>query len=167
MGEQARTGASTRDRARRQLGLGESLAAGAGHAGAHDPLHNEVAGDVFQLFGDIFAELLELTTAIAAGVAGREYLFLALKVVRQRSAIVGALGWGGLIRFIFGCCLLCLGGRFNLGVFLQIESQLIQTLGLGPETGFPMCRQFLLQLLDLVGLRLDVLTHLEDQSLQL
>ncbi len=70
MREQTGARASARDRARGQLGLGESLAAGAGHAGPHDPFHDEVAGDIFQLLGDIFAELLERTTAIATGLAG-------------------------------------------------------------------------------------------------
>jgi hypothetical protein len=62
--------------------LSESLAAGAGHAGTHNPLHNEVAGDIFQLFGDIFAELLERTAAIAAGITGQEDLVLAFEVLR-------------------------------------------------------------------------------------
>ncbi len=82
---------------------------------------------MFQLFGDIFAGLFERTTAIAAiaaGVAGREYLLPALEVVRQRCAIAGASGRGGLLRVAFGRCLLRLGGRFNPGVFLQTEREL-------------------------------------------
>jgi hypothetical protein len=107
----------------------------------------------------IFAELLERTTTIAAGVAGRQYLFLAFKVVRPRGAIVGALDWGGFIHVVFGRRLLRIGGRFDLSVFLQIESQLIHGLGFGAETGLAMCGQFLLQLLDLIGLRLDLCRH--------
>jgi hypothetical protein len=82
MSQKTRAGTSARNRARGQLGLSESLAAGAGHAGPHNPLHNEVARDIFQLFGDIFAELLERTAAIAAGIAGREDLVLAFEVLR-------------------------------------------------------------------------------------
>ena len=44
------------------------------------------------------------------------------------------------------------GGGFDLGVFLQVERELIQALGLAPKAGLAMCRQFLFQLFDLVGL---------------
>jgi len=150
-----------------QLSLGESLAAGAGHARSHDPLNDEVAGDIFQLFGDIFAELLERTTTVAAGVAGRQYLFLAFEVVRQRCAIVGALGRGDLIGIAFGRVLLRFAGCGNLGVFLKIESQLIHGLGFGAKTGFAMRGQLLLQLLYLIGLRLDLCRHQLTDSAQL
>ena len=65
---------------------------------------------------------------------------------------MGAFGGGDLIGIAFGRSLLRLGSRFDFGVFLQIERELIQALGLGPKTGLAMCRQFFLQLLDLVGL---------------
>ena len=164
MCEQTRAWTSARNRARGQLSLGESLATGACHARPHNPLHDEVARNIFQLFGDILAQLLEHTAAIAAGITGQEYLFLAFKVVGQRCAIVGAFGRGDLIGIAFGRSLLRLGGHLNLGVFLQIESQLFQTLRLGAETGLAMCCQFLLQLLDLVGLRLDLCRHKRTDS---
>ena len=66
MRQQTRSRTSARDWARGQFGLSKSLTAGAGHTWPHDPLHHKVAGDIFQLFGDILAEWLERATAIAA-----------------------------------------------------------------------------------------------------
>lgn len=105
--------------------------------------------DIFQIFGDIFAELLKRAAAIAAGVAGREYLFLAFKVVRERCAIVGVLR-GDFITF--NSCNLRIGGCFDLSVLLQIKRQLIHGLGFAAKTGLAMSCQFLLQLLDLIDL---------------
>ena len=70
MRQQTRSRTSARDWARRQFGLGESLAAGAGHTWPHDPFHDKVSGDVFQFLGDIFTKRLERAPAIAAGITG-------------------------------------------------------------------------------------------------
>ena len=109
-----------------------------------------MAGDVFQLFCHVFAELLERATAIAAGITRRQDFFLALKMIGQRRTIVDAPG-GGIFVSV-GRCLLRSRRRSNLGVFLQIKRQLIHSLGFAAKTGLAMCRQFLFQLLDLIGL---------------
>ena len=62
----------------------ECLTAGAGHARADDPVHDEAAGDIFQLFGYILAQLLEPAAARRAGLARREHRLKALQVIRQR-----------------------------------------------------------------------------------
>jgi len=60
--------------------LREGLAASAGQAWPHDPLHREVAGDVLQLFRHILAELLDRPAAVAAGLAGRQHLVFTIKM---------------------------------------------------------------------------------------
>lgn len=65
----------------------------------------------------------------------------------------GTFGSTVLISIPFRGCFLRPGGGRNLGIFLQSECQLIHGLGLAAKTGLAMCRKFLLQLLDLIGLR--------------
>ena len=88
-------------------------------------------------------------------------------MIGQRFAAVFTLGgliWGIAVRRVI--LLLRLSGRFNLFVFRQIEGELIKGLGLGAEAGFLMRRQLPFELLDLVGLRLDLFAHQRDQTLQ-
>ena len=61
MGEQARTGTPAFDRARRQRGLGEAIATRAGHPGPHDAVHDEAAGQVFQLLGPFVGKTVPRT----------------------------------------------------------------------------------------------------------
>lgn len=56
MGQQAWTGSTTLDRARWQRRLDDPLAAGAGHPRTHEAVHNEAAGHIVELFGDVVAE---------------------------------------------------------------------------------------------------------------
>ena len=159
MCQQARPWASARDRARDQFGLSKSLATGAGHSRTHDPFHHKVAGDVLPLFRHVFAQRLERTTAIVAAITRREGFFQSLKMIRHRCAILGALAGSVLIRIRFRGCLLRLGGGGNFNIFLQIERQLAHGLRFAAKTGIAMCRQFLLQLIDLIGLRFDFGRH--------
>ena len=88
MGEQARAGTATFDRARWQRRLREAVAAGAGHPRAHDPVHDEAAGDVFQLLGHILADPAQLAAAIGAlRVAGNQFRLDARNMVRDRPAL--------------------------------------------------------------------------------
>ena len=47
MGQETGTGAAALDRARRQRGLDEAFAAGAGQPGPDNAVHDEASGDVF------------------------------------------------------------------------------------------------------------------------
>ena len=120
--------------------MGERLATSAGHAGPDNPFHHKMAGNVFQLPGHVFAELLERTAAIAAGITRRQDFFLAFKVIGQRRAIMGALG--GKVFVGVGCWrrLFRLRGGSNFGVFLKIKCQLIHGLGFAAETDLAICR---------------------------
>ena len=72
---------------RGQRGLMDRLAAGAGEFGPHNAVHPEPAGDVLQLFGDIFPEPLEFAAAAPAGFARGDHLLLTHKVIRQGLAL--------------------------------------------------------------------------------
>lgn len=123
-----------------------------------------MARDVIQLFGHIFAKLTQLAAAIAAGLAGRQDSLLALEVLGQRRTVVGPLA---LCLFLFRCSPfvdgivlgLLLGRGFDLGVLLQVQRQLFGGLGFGAKAGLAMSVQLGLQLLVLVGQRLDALDH--------
>ncbi len=98
MGQQARAGTTPLDRARGQWCLADRLATRASHAGPDKAVHDEPARDVFQLFGDIFAEFLQNLAALAAGLAGRQHLLVARQAVRQRFALWFVLRPGDSIR---------------------------------------------------------------------
>jgi hypothetical protein len=59
------------DGSRRQRRLRESLAAGTGHAWAHDPAHHEAPRNIFQLFGDIFTKLAQVAATTCAALPWR------------------------------------------------------------------------------------------------
>ncbi len=90
-------------------------------AKARGPFHHKMAGNVFQLFGHVLAELLERTVAIAAVITGREDF----KVIGQRAKIMGALGEGIFIALVLRYRTLRNARRSNLSIFLQIERQLM------------------------------------------
>ena len=72
---------------RRQGRLVEPLATATGQARAHDALHHEAAGDVFQLLGDIFADPLETAAAIGASLARRQNRLFTRQMLRQGAAL--------------------------------------------------------------------------------
>ncbi len=57
MRKQTRLGATPFNRARGHWGLGYCLTVAASHTGTNNLVHDKEIGDVFQLFGDIFAQL--------------------------------------------------------------------------------------------------------------
>ena len=88
MGQKTRTGAAPLNRARGQRRLCDPLAAGAGHARAHDPVHHEAARNIFQLFGYIFAKAFELAAAGGAGIAHFQNRLIPTALVVDRWPIV-------------------------------------------------------------------------------
>jgi hypothetical protein len=156
-GEQAGTRAPPLDRARRQGRLADGLAAGAGQARPHDPVHHEPTRHVVQLFGDILAQRLEPTAARATSLAGREDGLLARQVRRQRLALGLALRRGGGIRRRHGLVGL---SRRDLLV-LQPELELVEALGGRAEPMPAKAGQLMLELGDPQRLGL----HQRDQAL--
>ncbi len=170
MREKAGTGAVTLDGSARQRRLREGLAAIAGHARAHDLADDKPARDVFQLLRHILAKWAQGAPAGGAGIARRQNLGLSLKVIGQRSAAVLPFGGRfGLRRIVVrtGSVMLGPSGLRDLGVFLQVEGQLIEAFGFRPEPRLAMSRQLPLQVFHLQGQRLDLLTHQGDQPLQI
>ena len=84
--EEAGTGASTFDRAGGQWCLVEAIAAGTCHAWTDEAVHDKPAGDILQLFGDIFADALQLAATIPAGLARLQHLLGPWQVVWERPA---------------------------------------------------------------------------------
>ena len=149
MGEQARTRAAALDGPRRQRRLDEPLAAGAGQPRADDPVHDEAAGDVFQLLGHVLADPAQPAAAVGAGVGCRGELHLHPRdVVRDRPALRPVL-------------LLDVGQaqprrhrrRGDLAR-LQRQLQLLGRLRRGAEAMARMAGQLVAQLLDQHRLRL-------------
>jgi hypothetical protein len=88
MGQQTRPWATALDRARRQRRLNEAFAAGAGQPGSDDPVHDEVAGHVFQFFGHILADPAQTATAIGTRIGTRrQFHFHPRDVFRDRTAL--------------------------------------------------------------------------------
>ena len=140
MGQKAGAGATALDRTRLQRRLVEAFASATGQARAHDALHHEAAGDVFQLLGDIFAEALETVAAIGASLARRQNRLFTRQMIRQGAALR----------------LLLRGGR-RLGqrlrrprdlFVLQPELELVEGLRGGAEALPAQTRKLVLELLD-------------------
>ena len=124
MGEQTRSRPATLDRAAWQRCLREAIAAGTGHPGPHDAVHDEVAGDVFQLFGHILAQAAQLASALGALCAAGCQLDLdAGNMVRDRFAL--RLVGGGII----GQAQLCSQSGNGDLTHLQRQLQLLGCLG--------------------------------------
>ena len=88
MGQQTGTRATTLDRTGWQRSLSKGFVAGTGHAGADDPVHDEPAGNVFQLFGHILAEAAQRPTAMGTvRVAGGQLDLMARDVVGNGTAL--------------------------------------------------------------------------------
>ena len=140
MRQQAGTRAAALDRPRRQRRLVEPLAPATVQARAHDALHHEAAGDVFQLLGDIFAEPLETAAAIGASLARRKNRLFARQMLRQGAALRLSLRTGQR-----GRERLC--SPRDLFV-LQSELELVQGLRTDAETLPAQTRKLVLELLD-------------------
>ncbi|CUH71468.1 hypothetical protein TL5120_01617 [Thalassovita autumnalis] len=115
------------DQAGRQRGLGESFTAGAGHAWADKPAHDEVTGDVIQLFGHVLAHLAQGATASIACLARRQDLIFPIQMVGQWLAAVLALRLRLIIIRRLPRVLILCGLRYLI-VFRQVERQLIHAL---------------------------------------
>ena len=88
MGQQARTWAAAFDGARGQPRLDEPLAARTGQPGAHDPVHDEAPGDVFQFFGHILTDPAQAPATVGTGIGtGAEFHFHPGDVIRDRTAL--------------------------------------------------------------------------------
>src|SRR5690606_8013954 len=73
MRQETGSGTTALDRARGQRRLDEPLATRARQARPHDPVHDEPAGDILELLGDVLAETTErAATARAALLADGE-----------------------------------------------------------------------------------------------
>ena len=117
MGQQTGPGSATFDRAAWQWGLREAIAARAGHPWAHNAVHDEAAGDVFQFLGHILAQQAQLTAAIGAGrVAGGQFDHHARNMIGDRLAL-GFVG-GGILRQAQ------LGGQRGDGDLARLQGQL-------------------------------------------
>ncbi len=162
MREQARAGPSALDRPGRKRRLGEALAARAGEARPHDPVHNEPAGDVFEFLGHILADPAQRVAAIGTTVFARSDLDLhARDVVRDRAALrlVLLLDVGEPQRRGHG------GGR-DLAR-LQRQLQLIGGLGRCAKSMSTVAGELMTQLLDQdrLGLHLGQKTRREGPQL--
>jgi hypothetical protein len=96
MGQQAGAGTSPLDRAGWQRRLREGLAAGTGEARPHDAVHDEPAGEVFQLLGHIFAQAAQRAIALGAISVAGLLDFDARDMIGDQAAL------GGVLRLIIG-----------------------------------------------------------------
>ena len=76
MRQQAGAGTAALDRAGWQGGLCEGFAAGTGHARADDPVHDEPAGHILQLFGHILAQAAQRPAAMGTVIVASGQLDL-------------------------------------------------------------------------------------------
>ncbi len=163
MSEQSRIGATALDRTRRQRRLKDSFAARAGHARAHDLVHHEAPGNVFQFLGDVVAQMLELAAAGGAGLAGREHFFIARQMLGQWLALRFLLRWCRLFRLVRAGTAV----RRCRDLFLfEGKLELIHRFGGRAEPIPAHPRKLVLQLLDQHSLRLHFRRQSCDQALQ-
>ena len=144
MGEQTGAGTPALNRPRGQCCLGNLFTAGAGHARAHDPVHDKTAGNIFELFGHILAKPLEPAATVGAGITRREHRLIALQVIGQRSPL-----W--LAFFVRRRRCILSDRRFSRqrDLFLfQRQLKLIEGLRPRPEPMAALADQLMLQLLD-------------------
>lgn len=87
MGQKAWSRPAAFNRTGRHICLLNSLTANAGRTGPDDLVYDEPARHIFQFFGDIFAQNLEITATCITVLTRRQDLFLAIKVLRQRFAL--------------------------------------------------------------------------------
>ena len=88
MGQETRSRAAPLDRARRQRGLDEPVAAGAGQPRADDAVHDKPARDILEFFGDVFADPAQAPATIDTGVRARRQFHLHPgNVIRDRTTL--------------------------------------------------------------------------------
>lgn len=147
--QQARPRAATLDGPRGQRGLDEPFTLGAGQARSHDPVHDEAAGDVFQLLGHILADPAQAAAAIGTGIgAGALFHFHPWNVIGDRTTL-------GLVLLLDVWQLHPRGHRGGGDLAgLKRQLQLFRRLGRRPEPVRPAPGQLVAQLLDQDGLRL-------------
>ena len=151
MGEQPGTGTAALNGLGGQRRLGEALAARAGQARAHDPVHHEPAGHILELLRHVLTDPPQRSPAPNAAVAlWKELDLLARDVVRDRAAL-------GLIP-LFHIRQPQLGRHRGRGDLAGLEGQLqlLGRLGRGAEPVGAVAGELMAQLLDQKRLRLDL-----------
>jgi hypothetical protein len=146
MGQQAGAGTSPLDRAGWQRRLCEAFAAGTGEARPHDAVHDEPAGEVFQLLGHIFAQAAQRAAALGAvSIAGRQLDFDARDMIGDRPTL-------RLVVLLVGLLIGRLQLRGHLGdgdlAGFQRELELLDRLGGCAKPMVPVARQLMPQLRD-------------------
>jgi hypothetical protein len=136
--------------------LHDGFAARTGLARADDPLHLEASWHIFQLFGHILAQSTQGSTAPTAIIARRQFFVFPIQMIRQRLAAVLALRLPGI---------LCRGWRVglrlcrldDLGVLLQVETELVETFGFAAKAMAVGTMKLVLKLLDFEAQSLDLI----------
>jgi hypothetical protein len=131
------------DRPGRQRGLADRLAARAGEPRPDEAVHDEAAGDVVQLLGDVLAQLLQAAAAIGAGLARRQHRLGARQILGQRLPSGLPPGLAHILRR----CRICGTRPLDLGL-LERQIELLQALRGRPEALPAQPRQLVLQLGD-------------------
>jgi hypothetical protein len=94
--QQSRCGESALDRSCRCGCLNDSITSGAGELRPHVADHLEALRHILELFGDVVAEVTQLTTAIGAALSARSMRSdLAHKMLRKRFPFRTRLLLGG------------------------------------------------------------------------
>ena len=162
MGQETRPGATAFNWARGQRGLDEAFTAGAGQPGAHDPVHDEAAGDILQFFGDILADPAQAPATIGTGVRARRQFHLHPgNVIRDRTTL--------RLILLFDVRQLHPRRHGSSGDLAGLEGQLQLFSGLGrrPEPVRPVPGQLVAQLLDQDRLRLHLRQEPRGEAAQL
>jgi hypothetical protein len=149
MRQTTRSRPATLDRPGRQRGLHDCLAARAGQPRPDVAVHDEAAGDVVQLLGDVLAKSLQAATTAGAGLARCQHRLGPRQLLGQRLAPRPP---PGLARILRRCRI---GGTRHLDLgLLERQVELFQALRSRPEALPAQPRQLVLQLGDAQGLRL-------------
>ncbi len=115
------------------LGLHDCLTASAGQTRADDLVHDVVAWNIFQLFHDICAQLLEAAATVSADITGRDPFFYPLEAPGERLT----LAWGarrlGLLFSGWRVFTYLCGLRDLMFFEHQLQRKLIQTFRARPK----------------------------------
>ena len=149
MGQETRSRAAPLDGPRRQRGLDEPVAAGAGQPGPDDAVHDEATRHILQFLGHILADPAQAAAAIRAGIDARGQLDL------HPGNVVGDRAAPGFVLLLDVRQLHPRrhGSGGNLAG-LKRQLQLFGGLGGGPKPVRPVACQLMAQLLDQDRLRL-------------
>ena len=88
MGQQTRSRSAAFNRSRRQGRLSEGLANRASHARSNNPVHDKATRNIFEFFGDVFANGLQTAATDPAFYARRQNLVMARQMIWQGFAAV-------------------------------------------------------------------------------